>query len=236
MAIVGVIPAAGYATRLQPLSGSKETYPIHGRPVIDFLVERLRRGGCSELRLVTRPEKRDVAEYGRRQGAIVIEASPASPAASLVAGIDGVAEQDLVLFGYPDSIWEPVDGFRSLVALARSGSEVALGLFRTTEVERPDVVEVDGSGVVTKVDVDSSLPPPHLIWGCAAARARALRGLADHDDPGDHFSALCGAVPIAGLILSDHYVDVGTRPGLRRALSSRVAKPAGTHNPGSPDG
>jgi len=42
MDIVGVIPAAGHAIRLQPLSGSKELLEIGGRPVMDYLVERMR--------------------------------------------------------------------------------------------------------------------------------------------------------------------------------------------------
>ena len=145
MAIVGVIPAAGYATRLQPLASSKETCPVHGRPVMDYLVERMKRGGCSEVRVVTRPEKHDVIENARRHGATVIAARPDTPAASLLTGIRSLTDSDLVLFGYPDSIWEPIDGFRPLVELVEAGSEVALGLFRTSQVERPDVVELSTS-------------------------------------------------------------------------------------------
>ena len=51
MAVIGVLPAAGHATRLQPLEGSKEVLEIAGRPVIDFIVERMRRGGCEQLRI-----------------------------------------------------------------------------------------------------------------------------------------------------------------------------------------
>lgn len=220
MTIIGLIPAAGRAARLQPLPCSKEVYPIGGRPVMDYLVERLRRGGCSELRVVTRPEKRDVSENGERHGARVIHAAPSSPARSLLAGMRGLDDQDLLLFGYPDSIWEPLDGFRALVDLVEAGSEVALGLFRTDGVERPDVVELTDSGTVAGIEVGSGDPPPHLIWGAAAARARALRGLAGHDDPGEYLSALCRSTAIAAVELSDSYLDIGTRGGLRRALSA----------------
>ena len=41
---------------------------VGGRPVIDFLIERLWLGGCEEIRVVTRPEKRDVIEYARVLG------------------------------------------------------------------------------------------------------------------------------------------------------------------------
>jgi hypothetical protein len=223
MTLVGVIPAAGRATRLQPLRGSKEVYRIHGKPVMNYLLERLVLAGCTELRVVTRPEKRDVAENARRHGARVLEANPPSPAASLLAGMDGLDPADLVAFGFPDSIWEPLDGFRPLVELVENGSEVALGVFRTSNVERPDVVELNARGAVTRIDVGSQARPPHLIWGCAAARVRALRGLRDQDDPGDHFSALCRTGPIAGAFLSDSYIDIGTPRGMRIALESRPA-------------
>jgi len=229
LAIVGVIPAAGYATRLQPLRGSKEVYPIHGRAVIDYLVERMRRGGCSEVRVVTRPEKGDVISSATRHGATVVEAHPPSPAASVLAGLAGLADDDIVLFGYPDSIWEPADGFRRLVEWVEGGSVVALGLFHTANVERPDVVEVAETRAgarVTRIEVGSDAPPPHLIWGCAAARARALWGLRDRDDPGEHFSALCRERPVAGELLSESYVDIGTPRGIRIALGSRTVAAA----------
>jgi NDP-sugar pyrophosphorylase family protein len=223
VAIVGVIPAAGYATRLQPLHCSKEVYPIGGRPVMDYLIERMHRAGCSELRVVTRPEKRDVAERALHHGASVVDAHPGSPAASIVAGIERLAGNDLVLFGYPDSIWEPVEGFLPLVERVEGGSEVALGLFRTGQVDLPDVATVSASGLVTSIEVGSDEPPPQLMWGCAAARARALAGLSDHADPGDYLSSLCRTVAVAGVILSDVYVDIGTSAGLRQALAGAVA-------------
>jgi len=228
--IVGVVPAAGHATRLQPLSSSKEVVPIGGRPVMDYLVERLRRGGCEEVRVISRPEKRDVIENSRRLGAIVVEARPATPAASLLAGVDGLADDDVVAFGYPDSIWEPADGFRGLVQLVEAGAGLALGLFRTANVERPDVVTATGEGpdlVVSRIDVGADSPPPHLIWGCAAARAGVLRRLRDWDDPGELFSELCQEGPVAGKLLSSSYVDIGTPKGMRIALASGAAGEVG---------
>ncbi len=142
----------------------------------------------------------------------------------MLTGIRSLADSDLVLFGYPDSIWEPIDGFSPLVELVQAGSEVALGLFRTSQVERPDVVELSASGIVTNVEVGSDRPPPHLIWGCFAARVRAMRGLAGFNDPGDYLRSLCVKGSIAGVILSEAYVDVGTRQGLQQALD--VPKPA----------
>ena len=127
---------------------------------MDYLVERMRCGGCSELRIVTRPEKVDVIEHASRHDATVIIGRPETSAASLLIGVRSLADTDLVLFGFPDSIWEPIDGFRPLVDLVEAGAEIALGLFRTSQVERPDVVELDAAGIVTEVEVGSDRPPP----------------------------------------------------------------------------
>ena len=54
MAILGVVPAAGLATRLQPLPCSKELLRVGGAPVVDRLVAQLRAGGADTVRLVTR--------------------------------------------------------------------------------------------------------------------------------------------------------------------------------------
>jgi CTP:molybdopterin cytidylyltransferase MocA len=59
MRVVGVLPAAGRAARLQPLAGSKELLELGGRPVLEYAVERLRAGGADETR-------RDAARQGRR--------------------------------------------------------------------------------------------------------------------------------------------------------------------------
>ena len=111
MAIIGVIPAAGQATRLQPLQGSKEMLSIGGRPVMDYLVERMRAGGCTTLRVVTRPEKTDVIAHADEIGAEVVLGNPTSVSASFVAGMAELPDDDIVLIGFPDTIWEPVDGY-----------------------------------------------------------------------------------------------------------------------------
>ena len=128
---------------------------------MDYLVERMRRGGCSELRVVTRPEKTDVIENASVHGAAVITGASRDPRRLTAHRDPVVADTDLVLFGFPDSIWEPIDGFRPLVDLVEAGAEIALGLFRTSQVERPDVVELNAAGIVTEVEVGSDRPPPN---------------------------------------------------------------------------
>jgi glucose-1-phosphate thymidylyltransferase len=208
-----VIPAAGHATRLQPLSCSKEVLPVGGRPVLDYLVERMRAAPCDELRVVTRPEKLDVAQRAREHGALVVEGRPPSVADSLLLGMDGLDRDDVVLFGFPDTIWEPVDGFQQLVAEL---GEVALGLFRCRDLTRSDVVTVEGARV-TGVHVKPESPPSELVWGCLAAKACALEGLSGHAEPGAYLDGLAREGRVHGVDFGTEFVDIGTPESLRAA-------------------
>jgi NDP-sugar pyrophosphorylase family protein len=218
---VGVVPAAGFATRLQPLSGSKEVLPVAGRPVMEFLLDRLAAAGCDEVRVVTRPEKRDVAALARRRGSAVVEGRPESVAASLLLGLAGLGPDDVVLMGFPDSLWEPLDGFVSLAAALGGGVDVALGLFACRDLERSDVVEVDAAGRVSRIEIKPARPRSELVWGCAAARAVALAGLGRHREPGALFAELARQGRVRGVRLEGEFVDLGTPEALGRLEAVR---------------
>ena len=222
--VIGVIPAAGHATRLGGERGSKEAIELAGRPLLDYLVESLRAAPCSEIRLVTRPEKADVIELARARGLTVIVASPESVAHSLALGVAGCDDEDTVCFGFPDCLWEPVDGFATLVRAVERGDEIALGLFRTNEPESYDPVVLadpaSRSGRVERVEVKPERASSNLTWGCAAGRARALRPLEHERDPGEYFAARCRDGVVAGYWLSDVWIDLGTPERLAAAQAS----------------
>ena len=218
MSVVGVVPAAGLETRLQPLETSKELLEVGGRPVIDYLLERMRAGDADELLVVTRPEKADVIDHGRDAGATVILGTPASAGESFSLGIAGLDPGDLVLLGFPDTIWEPADGFARLLDQL-GDDDAALGLFRTPDLSRSDVVVLSGERV-TGIAVKPETPPSDLIWGCAAVRRSALDGLAQHTEAGTLLDELAKAGRVRGVYLSDSWVDIGTPESLERARAS----------------
>lgn len=215
--LAGVIPAAGRATRLQPLGCSKEVFPIAGRPAMDHLIARMRAAGCADLRVVTCPEKHDVVARAEHHRATVILARPRSISESLAAGMRGLPADAVVLIGFPDTIWDPPDGFARLLAALEPPYDVVLGVFAWDEPQRSDVVLLSGQGVVTGLAVKDPDPPGNLIWGCAAARAEALRGIEREHDPGHFFAALCRERPVRGVYLSDSYIDIGTKEALDAA-------------------
>jgi glucose-1-phosphate thymidylyltransferase len=217
--IVGVIPAAGYATRLQPLDCSKEVYPVGGRPVMNHLIDRMRAAPCDELRVVTRREKTDVIANAREQGARVVVARPATLAASFLAGIEGLADDDIALLGFPDSLWEPADGYRRVLALLAQGFRVGLGLFEAQDLRRYEPVIVDDAGRVRALEFKPEHPSSSWLWGCAAAAVAVLQGLKGRQEPGDLFNELAQLGVVGAVPLSNSYLDMGTKEGLREALS-----------------
>lgn len=218
MRIVGVVPAAGLATRLQPLEASKELLEVGGRPVIDYLLERMLAGAADELRVVTRAEKGDVIDHARGAGASVIVGNPESAAESFSLGVAGLDPGDVVLLGFPDTIWEPIDGYARLVEQL-GDADAALGLFRTPDLSRSDVVVLDGERVAG-IAVKPRTPPSDRIWGCAAVRRSALDDLAEHAEAGTLLDGLAKAGRVRGVYLSDSWVDIGTPESLARARAS----------------
>jgi NDP-sugar pyrophosphorylase family protein len=186
---------------------------------MDYLLERMRTADPDEIRVVTRPDKEDVARHARAAGATVILGEPKSAAASFALAAAGLDGGDIVLLGFPDTLWEPPDGFVRLIG-GLEGAEAALGLFGTPDLARSDVVVVDDDRVVREIQVKPELPRSDLIWGCAAVRVRALQGLDEREEAGELLGELAQAGAVRGLHLSDAWIDIGTAESLARARES----------------
>lgn len=187
---------------------------------MDYLVDRMREGGCTRLRVVTRPDKEDVIAHCGLLGAEVVLAHPTNVSESFLAGMDGLARDAIMLIGFPDTLWEPADGYRPLVQAVHDGCDVALGLFRipASDLSRSDVVVFEDDGKVTRIDVKPVAPESAWIWGCAAAPVRTMAGLARAEWPGGYFDLLCQeGHDVHGIPLSDAWLDIGTREALREA-------------------
>jgi NDP-sugar pyrophosphorylase family protein len=182
---------------------------------MEHLLDRLRAAGSDEIRVVTRAEKHDVVAIAEAAGAIVVTGEPPTVPASLALGVEGLAPDDVVLFGFPDTLWEPRDAFATLAA-ELDGWQACLGVFRSTEPERGDAVELAGDGRVLHIHVKSAEPPTDLVWGCLAAPAGALAGVDRHREVSDHLRML----RTRGVVFESEFVDVGTREALAAAEAS----------------
>jgi NDP-sugar pyrophosphorylase family protein len=194
---------------------------VGGRPVMDYLIERLLAANCRELRVVTRPEKRDVVEHARAVGAMVIEGSPRTLAESLLLGLAQLDRSEVVLVGLPDTIWEPIDGFVRLLEQLDEATDVVLGVFASDEPERSDVVVIDAGGVVRGIHVKEANPPGSLVWGCLAARVGALAGIERSAEPGRRLSMLAASGIVRAVQFPGKMIDIGTPEALARAAAPK---------------
>jgi glucose-1-phosphate thymidylyltransferase len=190
---------------------------VGGRPVLDYVVERMWAALADEIRLVTRPEKADVIERAARLDLTVVEAQPPNVSDSVLAGAAGLASDDVVLLGLPDSVWEPLEGFAELLDALTRGTDAVLGVFRSTEPRRGDVVALAADGRVSAVHVKPADPPGELIWGCAAIRAGSLEGLRRHPEPGHLFAELAERGRVRAVRFPGEFIDIGTKEALARA-------------------
>lgn len=181
---IGLLPAAGHATRLGPLPCSKEIYPIrpdtiahdyNSRPkaVGHYLLEKMRYAGISEALIVIREGKWDVLEYFK-DGALVgmrlgylLTAVPWGVPYTLDQAYPFVCDANVAM-GFPDIVFSGSDAFERIIThQAKSRADVVLGLFPADQPSTMDVVEVNAVGRVISV---LSKPMQTILtqtWGIA---------------------------------------------------------------------
>lgn len=224
MALVAIVPAAGYGTRLARRHGSKEMLVLGGRPLIEHVIRRMQIGAVSTVRVVTRPEKVDLVTYATRAGFEVILGHPSTLAASLRLGMAGLARDDVVVCGFPDSIWSPLDGCVQLLSLHRTHpDDIALGLFEADELQRMEAVHSGEDGRVSAIEFRPKTPTTRWMWGCMAARVATLHGMQDYAEPGHFLDAQARAARVWAVRLG-RYVDVGTPPALSAARRDPIVR------------
>jgi glucose-1-phosphate thymidylyltransferase len=179
---IGVVPAAGRATRLGKLPCSKELLPIPSRaggaaalkPVGQYLLERMRDAGVGQVYVVLREGKWDIPGYFGDGSALGLDLAylmmrrPDGPAFT-VGQLYPFARGARVVMGFPDILFEPADAFaRLLERQAASAADVVLGLFPTERPDKMDMVEVDERGRVRAIRIKEPAAGPGYTWIIAA--------------------------------------------------------------------
>jgi glucose-1-phosphate thymidylyltransferase len=234
--MLGVIPAAGAGSRIQPLAFSKELLPVGSRfdgdlerprAVSEYLIERMIAAGADRLCFVIGPGKSDiVAYYGSAVSGVpifyAVQSKPAGLCDAIFQAVPLASRDESVLVGLPDTVWFPIDGLGRLP----EGS-LALLLFPTDRPELFDAVRTDDAGRVLEVEVKTRRASSSWIWGAFKLPAHALldlRRLWEARDRRDvYFGTLVNAYlavggRAVGVRAGEAYVDVGTLNGYREAL------------------
>jgi glucose-1-phosphate thymidylyltransferase len=260
--IIGVVPAAGTGSRLGRLPCSKELLPVllqnnhtgkqmPGKVVSHCLLERMQRAKVSKVFVILRKGKWDIPAYfgdGKNLGI-----SLAYLMMDLPFGVPYTVDQafpfvkdSLVVFGFPDILFEPVDAFEQLLGRQNdSGSDIVLGIYQADQPHHMDMVDIDNHGCVKRIDVKPASTNLHYTWIIAAWTpvftsfmhdyVTEQKAKLDKDYPSQscmkdkelHLghvidSAIHNGIQIGAVIFSkDMYLDIGNPKNFQKALSMR---------------
>ena len=232
----GIIPAAGAGSRIQPLAFSKELLPVGSRiedgqerprAVSEYLVERMIRAGADRLCFVISPCKTDILEYygSRLWGAdiaYVVQPSPGGLCDALFRAAPLISEDESVLLGLPDTIWQPADGFAQL-----PDDVLSFLLFPVDRPELFDAVVTDSDGRVQEIQVKQQDARSNWVWGAVRMPGRIFHELhrlwCREDRMDEYLGTLVNAWlreggEAVGVRAGTAYVDVGTLHGYRHAV------------------
>ena len=247
----GIIPAAGIGSRIQPLAFSKELLPVGSqldqgierpRAVSEYLVERMVRGGVTNICFIVSPGKSDIMEYfggsfGPAHLCYTVQNEPAGLCDAIFHALPLVRDTDDVLVGLPDTIWFPEDGFARLPS-----DRLAFLLFPVSDPQHFDSLVAAPDGRVLRIDVKSPNAESRWIWGAFRMPGKIFRELFELWSQPQRHDEYIGTLVNAYLAAGGHavgvregtaYVDVGTVSGYREALRVLNSPEAGraSHNP-----
>jgi glucose-1-phosphate thymidylyltransferase len=235
--MLGIIPAAGAGTRIQPLAFSKELLPVglraddgveRPRAVSEYLVERLVLAGADRLCFVISPGKSDILGYygGMVEGVPIcyaVQENPDGLCDALFRALPFCRADEAVAVGLPDTIWFPRSGLSDL-----PDDRLAFLLFPVRQPQLFDAVLLGPRGDVRQIQVKSPQPSSTWVWGAFKAPTAVLaelerlwraRGRCDQY-LGDLVNAyLEGGGSAVGVKSGTSYVDVGTLHGYREAFA-----------------
>jgi glucose-1-phosphate thymidylyltransferase len=180
----GIVPAAGRASRVQPLPVSKELFPvgfngvgedgdltqIRPRVAADYLLEGMRRGGARRIFMILGQGKWDIPAYfgsggsrGLELAYLLTEVPYGAP--FTVRQALPFAKRSTVLFGFPDIVFEPPDAFAQLLTHQRTtGAAVTLGLFPATNPSKMDMVGLDAGRRVREIIIKPAHTDLAFTW------------------------------------------------------------------------
>ena len=178
--VIGIVPAAGKASRLPLLPCSKELYPIgyndHSfcpKVISHYLLENMRAADIKKAYIILRKGKWDIPAYfgdGK-----MLDMNLAYLLIVLPYGVPYTLDQAypfvqnaMIALGFPDIIFEPADAYSRLLAKQReSDADVVLGLFSTPHPHKTDMVDFDDSGRIRSIHIKPSKTHLKYAWGIA---------------------------------------------------------------------
>jgi glucose-1-phosphate thymidylyltransferase len=219
--VKALILAAGYATRLSPLTDDfpKGLLPVGGRPIVDWIVDNIRRARIDDIRLVT--NARFAPLFEDWSDAVTILDDGTSTNETRLGAIGDIEFADLdddALIVAGDNLFEYE--LADLVAFwrKREGSAVAVHDVGSKELAKKyGVIDVDADGRIVDFAEKPEVPASTLVATATYLYTRAHLQLVDTylaggnppDQPGHFVAWLHRREPVYAYRFDGGWFDVG---------------------------
>jgi glucose-1-phosphate thymidylyltransferase len=238
--VKALILAAGYATRLRPLTDDfpKGLLPVGRRPIVDWIVDNIRRAGVDDIRLVTNARFAPLFEEWSK-GVTIIDDGTTTNETRLGAIGDiqfaGLDDDALIIAGdnlFDYELADLVEFWQS-----RDGSAVAVHDVGSKELaKRYGVIDVDADGRIVDFAEKPEEPASTLVATATYLYTRGHLALVDTylaegnppDQPGHFVAWLHRREPVYAYRFGGGWYDVGDLGQLREAdnrLRARLGLP-----------
>jgi glucose-1-phosphate thymidylyltransferase len=168
--VVGVIPAAGFASRISPIPCSKEIYPVaftengsqdnNGPKVVaSYLLENMYRAGVENAYMIIRKEKWDIPQffgtgYSSQPKLAYLSVGATAGAPYTIDEAYSFVKDKTVVFGFPDIMMKPDTVFQTLLKNQReTQADITLALFKVNDPAKADMVKLGEKNRVLKLEV-----------------------------------------------------------------------------------
>jgi len=229
--VKALILAAGYATRLRPLTDSiaKPLLPVGGRPMVDWILDRIAETSADEIHLVTNARfAGDFERWAAHNGVHVHNDGTTSNDDRLgaIGDIDFVGLDDDLLAIASDNLFDYSLAEYEAYWRSKNGSCVAVYDVGDVELAKKyGIVDVDADNRITNFVEKPENPPTTL---CATATYLYTREhvqliatyLAEGnppDQPGNFVAWLHKRAPVYAYRFPSEWYDVGDREQLLEA-------------------
>lgn len=239
--VIGLIPAAGRATRLGPLPCSKELLAVglgegerKVRVAIDSALRNMAASGIAEARVAITENKRDIAAYLGDGSVFDLRISchyiaPTNSTPHTLSTLLPFAGDRVCALAFPDIVFDAPNAYRSLLeVLQLRHADVALGLFPADLPQGCDMVSCRTSGELDHIDIKPLTTSLTQTWGIAVWNSTFSDFLntfvAEHNSEREIFVGdVVTAAQRSGLrvwtlpVAKQPYIDIGTPQGLLAA-------------------
>lgn len=179
--IVGIIPAAGSASRISPIPCSKEIFPVgfegSGEQQIkvatSYLLESFSEAGTDQIYMIIRKGKWDILQFlgtglQRDYTLSYIVADPTPGTHYTIDLAYRFVRDKVVLLGFPDILFKPRNAFVQLLEKQKqTAAEVVLGLFKATNHRNADMVDFDDQGRIRNIVIKPDQTSLIYTWTIA---------------------------------------------------------------------